>query len=268
MNASAATGCRCQWASGDSRGRPRVVCDSAPASPELAPIRRIEQLEPGPAFELALCVFAGCRIGLALAGLAQETRLDHQMAFRRDLLAALLEEDAADRRFAWCRREIGAGPIGRSIAVDDREAQEMRHPPRAGIAARVAHEADAAQDAAHIEQHREDDRMPGDSRAGAPERHRVVDGLADIFAFVVETGVDLVQAVLFGPALAEFRPVEQALARRAAIAAAGKLAIALRAHRLRLEAEPQAANFALVLARLCQRRQAGERECACQAGKM
>src|SRR5262249_8005641 len=89
---------------------------------------------------------------------------------------------------------------------------------------------------------------PSGTGAGAavPWRHGVVEGLADICAFVVETGVALVQAVLFGPALAEFRPVEQALARRAAIAAAGKLAIALRAHRLRLEAEPQAANFALV----------------------
>src|SRR5213593_1573669 len=108
--------------------------------------------------------------------------------------------------------------------------------------------------------------MAGDSRSHPPERHRVVDGLADIFAFVVETGVDLVEAVLFGPALAEFRPVEETLARRAAVAAAGKFAVALGAHRLRVQPEPQAANFALVVPRLRLRRQACKHERAYQSG--
>src|SRR5215471_8559284 len=97
MNASAATGCRWQRASAARRLRrcsvPHLSC--------LAPIRRIEQLEPGPAFELALGVFAGRGVDVALPGLAQEVRLDHQVALRGDLLAALLEEHAADRRFAW-----------------------------------------------------------------------------------------------------------------------------------------------------------------------
>src|SRR5439155_25912722 len=109
----------------------------------LAPVRRIEQLESGPAFELALRIFAGRRIDVALAGLAQEARLDHEVALGGDLLAALLEEHAADRRFARRRWEIGAGPVGRSIAVNDRKAQEMRHPARARIAARIAHEPEA-----------------------------------------------------------------------------------------------------------------------------
>src|SRR5262245_19840807 len=231
-----------------------------------APICRVEQLEPGPAFELALRILAGRRIDVALARLAQEARLDHQVALCRDLLAALLEEDAADRCLARRRRVIRAGPASRIVAVDDRKAKEMRHPPRAGIAARIADEADAAQDAAAVEQHRQDDRMAGDSRSHPPERHRVVDGLADIFAFVVETGIDLVQPVLFRPALAEFRPVQKPLARRAAVAAAGKLAVAIRAHGLRVEPEPQAANFALVVARLRLRREAHEHEREYQAG--
>src|SRR3954447_25841757 len=101
--------------------------------------------------------------------------------------------------------------------------------------------------------------MSGDARAHAAERHRIVAGLADIFVLVVEADIDLVQAIALGPALAELRPVGEALARRAAIAAAGELAVAVGAHRFRVEAKPQAANLALVLARLRQRRQACER---------
>src|SRR5215468_6395685 len=136
----------------------------------------------------------------------------------------------------------------------------MRHPPRAGIAARIAHEPDAAQDAVTIEQHRENDRMPGDARAHAAERHRIVDGPADIFALVVEADIDLMQAIVLGPALAELRPVGETLTRRTAIAAAGELAVTVGAHRFRVEAEPQTANLTLVVARLRQRRQACERE--------
>src|SRR5438093_3261796 len=232
----------------------------------LSPLRRIEHLEPGPAFELALRIFAGRRIDVALAGLAQEARLDHEVALGSDLLAALLEEHAADRRFARRRWEIGAGPVGRSIAVDDRKAQEMRHPARARIAARIAHEPDAAHNAPAIEQHREDDRMPGDPRSGSPERYRIVGRPADIFAFVVETGIDLVQAVLFGPALAELRPVQEPLAWGPAVTAAGELAVALGAHRLCVEPEPQAADFALIVARLRLRGQACEHEREYQPG--
>src|SRR6266705_2072330 len=152
----------------------------------LTPIGRVEQLEPRPAFELALRVLAGCRIDLALAGLAQKARLDHQVALGRDFFAVLLEENAADRCLARRRRKIGAGPARRIVAVDDGEAKQMRHPPRAGIAARIAHESEAAQDAVAIEQHRKDDGMSGNARAHAPERHRIVDGLADIFARVVK----------------------------------------------------------------------------------
>src|SRR5262245_15659505 len=82
------------------------------ASPESqaltsTPIRRIKQLEPRPALELVLRVLASRLIDLALPRLAQETGLDHQVALGRHLLAALLEENAAHRRFARRRREIG-----------------------------------------------------------------------------------------------------------------------------------------------------------------
>src|SRR5215813_2257475 len=116
-----------------------------------APVRGVEQLEPGPAFELALRILAGRRIDVALARFAQEARLDHQVALFSDLLAALLEEHATDRRLARCCWNVGAGPTRRIVAVDDRKPKEMRHPPRARIAARIAHEPDAAQDAAAIE---------------------------------------------------------------------------------------------------------------------
>jgi len=111
------------------------------------------------------------------------------------------------------------------------------------------------------------ERMTGCPATRVPMRpsvNRIVDGLADIFARVVETDIDLVQAIVLGPALAELRPIQQALARRAAIAAAGELAVAVGAHRFRVEAEPQAANLALVLARLRERRQACEYGQACE----
>src|SRR5262249_44267421 len=101
-----------------------------------------------------------------------------------------------------------------------------------------------------------DDGMSGDARARTAEGHRIVDGLADIFALVVEADIDFVQAIVLGPALAELRPVGEALTRRTAIAAAGELAVTVGAHRVRVEAEPQTANLSLVVARLRQRRQA------------
>ena len=46
-------------------------------------VGRVQQLEARPALELALRVFAGRRVDVALAGLAQEARFDHQVALRR-----------------------------------------------------------------------------------------------------------------------------------------------------------------------------------------
>src|SRR5205823_11951424 len=102
------------------RGRQRLVASAQCLILAYStPIGRVEQLEPRPAFELALRVLAGRRIDLALAGLAQEARLDHQVALGGHFLATLLEENAADRRFARRRRKIGAGPARRIVAVDD-----------------------------------------------------------------------------------------------------------------------------------------------------
>src|SRR4051812_10174465 len=106
----------------------------------------------------------------------------------------------------------------------------MRHPARTGVAARIADETQSTQDAVTVKQHRQDDRVAGDARAAAAERHRIVDRLADIFALVVEAHIDFVQAVLLGAALAVLRPVEELLARRPAIAAAGELAPAVDTH--------------------------------------
>src|ERR1700730_16710418 len=63
-------------------------------------VGRIQQLKARPALELAFGVFARHRVDVALAALAQKTRRHREMALRRDLLAGLLEEDAADRCLA------------------------------------------------------------------------------------------------------------------------------------------------------------------------
>src|SRR5262249_59604475 len=130
------------------------------------------------------------------------------------------------------------------VTVDHREAEQMRHPTRAWIAARVGDEADAAQHATVIEQYAQDHRVPGDPRAGVLRRiERIVDRLADILVGVVEPEVDLAQPARLRPACAEASPALELLARRAAVAAAGKVAVALGAHGRSLEAQPQAADF-------------------------
>ena len=86
--------------------------------------------------------------------------------------------------------------------------------------------------------------MSGQPRPALAARiERVVDRLADIFALVLEPGIDLVQAALFGPAFGEIRPVVDPLPRRSAVAAASKLAEAGKAHRLCIEPELQAAQL-------------------------
>src|SRR5215475_12244502 len=94
-----------------NRERVPVPSERALVAPRHSrPIIRIEQLEAGPALVLAGAVLAGRRIGLALAGLAQEMRLDCDVALGRGLAALLLEEDAADRRLAGGGRRVDAGP--------------------------------------------------------------------------------------------------------------------------------------------------------------
>src|ERR1043166_194642 len=122
----------------------------------------------------------------------------------------------------------------------------MRHAACAGIAAGIAHEAQAAQRAAVVEQHGQDDRMSRPPRPGSAERDRIVDRPPDIFLEVVETGVHLVQAGRLGAALSELRPVGDALAGRTAVAAAGEFAEAGGAHRAGVEAELEPAQLAAV----------------------
>src|SRR5438093_1011485 len=99
---------RCPWRPTAAAERPLVdcapECRSFPRKSRLLVIR-IEQLEPRPALELVDGKFVRRRVDVALAGLAQEPGLDHQLALRRDLLAALLEENAADRRFSGRERK-------------------------------------------------------------------------------------------------------------------------------------------------------------------
>src|SRR5262245_41697858 len=157
------------------------------------------------------------------------------MTLGRHLLAGLLEEDAADRGLARLRRKIDAGPAAGAVAVDDSEPKEVRHSPRARVAARIADEAQPAQHAAVVEQHGEDHRVPGDAGAGALGRvERIVDGAPDIFRLVVEPHIDLMQAALLGAAFGEAGPVLELEPWRSAIAAAGELAEAVGRHRLRL----------------------------------
>src|SRR5262249_33872909 len=101
--------------------------DLPPVRTSLRAPARIHQLEAGPALVLAGAVLARRRIGLALAGLAQEARLDGEVALGRGLAALLLDEDAADRRFARGRRLVDAGPRLGTVAVDGGDAQQMRH---------------------------------------------------------------------------------------------------------------------------------------------
>src|ERR1700726_4613682 len=81
--------------------------------PSRLPVDRIHELKPGRALELARRIVAGRRVDVALAGLAQEARVERHPALRRHLLAVLLEEDAADRGFAGLGGQIRAGPAGR-----------------------------------------------------------------------------------------------------------------------------------------------------------
>src|SRR6516164_8695249 len=115
---------------------------------------RIEYFEAGRAFEGAWAIFAGHGIVVALPGLAQKPRLHHQVALRRRLLAALLDEDAADRRLAVGRRKIRAAPSVRLVAIDHGKAQHMRHAPLMRRRARIGDEAQPAQHAVAVEQRR------------------------------------------------------------------------------------------------------------------
>src|ERR1700692_3674854 len=76
---------------------PRAPTTSRPHDSSRLPVARIHQLEPGRAFELAGRVVAGRGVDVALAGLAQEARVEGHAALGRCLLAVLLDEDAADR---------------------------------------------------------------------------------------------------------------------------------------------------------------------------
>src|SRR5215813_2417306 len=106
--------------------------------------------------------------------------------------------------------------------------------------------------------------MPGHSSPATPQRDRVVERLADIFVLVVEPRIDFVEAALLGAAVAKPAPVVEPLARWAAVASAGEFAVAIGAHRTRVEAELEAAQFAAIgpLARSLRQRgtAAGERD--------
>src|SRR6266511_3815030 len=226
----------------------------------LSSVTRIEYLEPRPALELALSVVSRRRVDVALARLAQEARLDGQVALGRELLASLLDENPADRRFTGRRRQVRAGPPVGLVAVEDRKLQQMRHAPLVRWRARIGDQAKRAQDAVAVEQRRQDHRMSGQPRAALAARiERIVDRLADIFVLVVEPGVDFVQAALFGLAFSKIRPVVDPLPRRSAVAAAGELAEAAKTHRLCVEPELQAADLAAIDACLRVRRCTGER---------
>ena len=102
--------------------------------------------------------------------------------------------------------------------------------------------------------------MSGDPRSGPAARiERIVDGAADELVHVIEAGVDFVQATLLGTAGSKGGPIVEPLARRAAIAAAGQFTEAVHSHGRRLEAEPEAMDFAEV-GGLRARREGRERE--------
>src|SRR5262252_2372554 len=129
---------------------------------------RIHQLEACPALELAGRGFAGGGIDVALAWFAQETRFYVKVALGRPLVAALLDEHAAaDRSLSRCRREIGAIPAVGLIAVDDGEAQHVRHATFHDRPARITDHANPTQHAVLVEQYRQDHRMPRHPRADA-----------------------------------------------------------------------------------------------------
>src|SRR5207247_3849240 len=120
----------------------------------------------------------------------------------------------------------------------------MRHAPRMGSRARIGHEAQAAHHAPAIEQRGKNDGMAGNPRTGLAARiTRLLDGFADVFVLVVEPRVDFKEAALLRSAFAELRPVREPLPRGAAVAAAGKIAEAVKHHGLRFEPELEAANF-------------------------
>src|SRR5690242_4070900 len=96
----------------------RVIGSLLDRDRSLRAVGRVHELEACPALVLAGPVLAGCRIGLALAGLAQETRLDGEVALGRHLVALAFDEDAADRSLARGSRLVDAGPALRAIAVE------------------------------------------------------------------------------------------------------------------------------------------------------
>src|SRR5258708_4636443 len=121
-----------------------------------------------------------------------------------------------------------------------------------GRRARIGDEPQDPQHPVAIEQRRQDHGMPGYPGPGLAARiARLLDGLADILILVVEARIDFVQPIVFRPALPELRPIPELLPRRAAVAAAGEIAETVEGHRLRLEPELQAADFAGVWPSLC-----------------
>src|SRR6266700_8335060 len=116
------------------------------------------QFEPYRAFELAGRLPAGARIEAALAGLAQVARGQRGAGLCVDLLAAaLLDEDAVDRRLAVLERQILALPAVASQACGQEIAQEVGLVPVLRGVSRIADDADATDRSLGIDQHRDDD---------------------------------------------------------------------------------------------------------------
>src|SRR4030088_3598169 len=84
------------------------------------------QFEPHRALELPRGLAPGMRIEAALAGLAQVARRQRCARIGIDLLAAaLLDEDAGDRRLALLGRQALAGPAVAPEACGEEIAQEI-----------------------------------------------------------------------------------------------------------------------------------------------
>ena len=142
----------------------------------------------------------------------------------RWVLPTQLDETAADGSFAGGPWKISARPSFRIVALEDRQAEHVRHAPLVGGGAGVV-----TKRRPRISRRR---RTAPTGSPGAPGKPGpdlaarvagLLDGPTDILVFVVEAGIDFIQAIALGPALAEIRPLLEFLPRRTAIAPARKV---------------------------------------------
>src|SRR5262245_23541369 len=141
---------------------------------------------------------------------------------RVDLLAAaLLDDDAGDRRLALGSGEVLAGPAVAPETRGQEIAQQVGLVAVVALAARIADQADAAQRSGLVEQRGDDDRKAVGLGAGILlHLLREIVGLGPILQLVVVAEIDFAQTARLCTAAAKVAEAVERQRRRPAVAAA------------------------------------------------